>query len=478
LERANGGPVKFYSQIQQDITSFFREAERASPEDYKRLKIFIYGKIVSDAFLNRPIDRSEKIEDFSIYLDTHVVFSLMGYHEDSYNTSAKELTELAKGVGATLKIFSFTLEELRFKLKGYLNDYGFYSSYIPVRSIYYILKKKGVTKLDMMSILESLEEKVSALGITIDYSFIKDDLIDDGSDVLSQLMLYRPDSSVPLLKHDVASLLAIRKLRPSSGVYSWRKSRAIFLTSDSILTPFDLKYFSHTENRTFPEAVSQGDMASLFWLQGATNSDNVFLHNLFASHTRTAVIGTGLWEHFVEELKKGRESGRLLQADIDHIISLSETEVILREKKEGGIQEILSDENISKIKKVAEQKNRVIVENESLISSQADKFIAVNNAIIEESQKFWSKVFNWVGYFVILIAVTLLGWSVWEFGISAIANVIQICSMIVLLGLAVAYFTKKPFILTNWIINLRLRYEGGFIAESIQRKKEKYRLNS
>lgn len=475
LEKDNKKNDFAYTQARQDIAIFFADSEQSDPESFQRLKTFLYGKIIADAFLHKRFDTNAKIEKLAIYLDTNIVFSLMEFHEDSYNNPVKEIISLVKESGATVKVFSFTADEIKNKLRGYLSEYGFYSSAIRVGSIYSTLKRKGVSKLEVMSLIESLEEKLNKLNIIIDYTYDLENLIKDKEESLSKLSLYKPTNPINSIRHDIAALLAVRKMRRNKVSYLWEKSESIFLSADHQLTSYDFIEFGHKESGTFPEIVFRSDMASLLWLKGQSGSDNVFLHNLFASHMREKIINTNLWNKFTDELKKRRESGALTQGDIEKIISLAETEVILREKGEVGIKEILNDDNIKHIKDISEQKDINIAENEKIIIEQSEQLMKLSKEITVSCKIFWNKTINILVCLFVFTVFCLFAYSTYKLGLSFVSNIIQCLFMFVFLFAAYSVTTKKEFKFLGFLIDYRNKVENKFIFKSIEKRKKKYK---
>lgn len=465
-----------YTKEQQNVATFFSDAEKSNPNIFERLKTFLYGQIISKAFLSRQFDAAAKIEKLSIYLDTNVVFSLMGFHEDCDNIPTKEIINLIKECGISLKVFSFTVMELKKTLSAYLVDFGYYSSEIKVRSIFQVLKRKNVSKIDVISLLENLEERLSNLEIEVDYSFEVELLTNNQQEKLSKLGVYKTQSKPASIKHDLAALLGTMKLRTNKAKYQWEKSEAIFLTADRHLAQYDFIEHEHREQHTFPEVIFRSDLASLLWLKGKSGSDNVFLHNLFAIHMREKIISANLWGKFVNELKEKRKQGDLSQDDIDRIISLSETEILLRDKKEAGIDELLDDNRIQQIRKEILDKEKASIENESIIISQSEQIINISLKIEERCKIFWSRVINLFVFIVTLIFIILIIISLTIWGISLVANIIQVLTLIVILVAAYSVIKKEKFEPLGFLINYRLDIENRLVIKSIRRNKEKLGL--
>ncbi|MFZ3074088.1 MAG: hypothetical protein WA093_03100 [Minisyncoccales bacterium] len=456
------------------IVDYFSSIENSDPDNFERLKTVLYGSIISDAFLNKRLEKKAKINNLNIYLDTNIVFSLMGLHDDFYNIPAKEVVELIKDSGCSLKIFSFTKDEISKKLQGYINESGFYSSKIRVNSIYYTLKRLGYTKFDVISLISNIDQKIKELGIEIDYSFYQTELLKDENDQLAKLETYKINKNINSIKHDLAAILAIANIRKHNQIYLWEKARAIFLSNDAQLVSYDFCEFGHKTNSTFPEAVYRSVMAGLLWLKGRTGSDDVFMHNFFANYLREKVINTNLWQRFIDEVIKRKDSGIISQENIDEIISYGETERILREKGESGINEILDDYKIQQRQNETAEKDRKIAETDQIIKLQIEQNEHILNGITNECKTTWNTRINFSVWFIACIIIIFVIAIVIIFGISLIANILAFICLASIITIAISITQKKEFKFLSFLMDIRNDFENKKIIVCIENKKKIY----
>src|SRR3989344_683039 len=448
------------------IADYFTEAEKSDPVNFSRIKSILYGKIISIAFLNRRFDQKGKLEKLNIYLDTNIIFSLFGFHDDFYNDSAREVRNLIQESGCKLKVFSFTKDEIIYKLGGYLREYGYYSSKVRVNSIYYTLKNKGYSKVNIISFIDNIETKLNEIGVEIDYTFEIQDLLEGQENKITKLQFYKPHNSLPSVKYDLAVILAIQKIRNRKH-YSWEKSGAIFLTADKQLVAYDFEEHEHKTSFTIPEVIFRSDMASMFWLKGKTGSDNAFMHSFLTNYMRESIISTNLWNKFIDAIKHRINSGEISQEEIEEIISLSETEKILREKGEAGIAEILNDSHIQEIKEKSFKNDVSIKENEETINIQNAQLIKVGEGITKNSKKFWNRVINISSDIVLVILFIIIFFSIIKFGFPLIADVVQILGLAFIIICYISVRTKKEFKFLSFLINKRNDFESKMVTKSI-----------
>jgi len=457
------------------ILDYFIETEKSDPENFKRLKAILYGKIVSSVFLKRRFSNGSKIEKLDVYLDTNIVFSMLGFHEDFFNTSVQEVIDLIKKAGGNLKIFSFTKDEINAKLRGYLREFGYYSSSVAVSSIYYVLKRKQYSKLQIMSLIEKMEEKLLELGIDIDYSFTVDDLLQNNDDRLSGLSQFKSYSPTNSVRHDFAAICAIEKIR-GNAIFNWEKSKSIFLTGDWALTRFDFEK-NHKQDYTFPAVVFRSDMASMLWIKGQTGSDNVFVHNFLASYMRDKVISKKLWDKFIEEIKTRLSEGKISEADIEDIISYSETEKILLANGERGIHSLLDDRKINEKRRDIEKQISENKKNEEVVERQAEQLGKIMAGITSDCQSSWNKRIRNGIWLAVLALGILLTYASFRFGFQTIEGIVALLALLPIIAVAISLTTKKEFRLVESLMKYRNDFESKMVTKCIVEKKKDYGID-
>ena len=390
------------SELQAAIAEYFKFTEKNDQNNFEILKSILFGKIISSSFLLNNFDKNANFSGLNIFLDTNIVFSIMGFHEDFFNDPVNELIKILKKLKISLKIFSFTKEEIIFKLRGYLNSYSDYYSEIKVDSIYSVLKRKKYSKIAVIGIIENIEKVLKEKDIEIDYNYKAEDLLKDKDDYLQSLSKIKTLSSQFSIEHDLSAILAIRKMRGRISSHLFEKSRYAFLSADWLLASYDYSAFGHYNDHTFPEVIFRNELVSILWLKNQEGCDNILIQNFFSNFARKELISRPLWERFIKELKAQKDKGAITDEDIQTLISYEEVEKILRERGENGIKEILDEEKInikkkeslelatksvhdSKVIQIQEkeiiERGKKVIENEKIIEAQNDKFDKVIRAV-------------------------------------------------------------------------------------------------
>lgn len=468
--KRGGGMSKYF-------VDYFVLTEKQDPLNYERLKSILFGEIISKSILENRTNIDAKFKNLNVYLDTNIVFSLMGFHEEEFNQPTRELVDIIKSLGINLKVFNFTKDEIIKTLRGYLEQESYYSKYIKVDSIYHILKRNGYSKTDLLSVIENIEEKIKDLGIDIDYSYSIDLLLEKKAEQIEALQREKPDKHIESIKHDIAAILAIKKLRQGNTSSLIEKSREIFLSADIKLSIFNDQEFGHSKNKTIPEVVLRKQLTGILWLKKIRkNDDNVFVRNLLITQMNENRISSSLWDKFINELKKQKAKRNISDDDIDLIMSYEETGSILREKGEDGIQEIFNDERIGQ-KKVELQKMGIKQkENEDKIRKQEERLFNVAKNI-EKNCKI--KVSRLINFLIIISFITLAVLLVIFLYINLYLLSI---SLIVLIFISLELLLKKVFLpqnFSNWMpprckfSTMRINIENKIIQRCIIKNKRK-----
>jgi len=457
-------------KIQQKIADFFVQAENENPEDFEILKSILFGKVIAYSFLNfGNNDKTAKINNLKVYLDTNIIFSILGYHSESYNKSALEMITILKNAGIKLMIFEFTLNEVLYKLENYWQEYDNYSISIPVDSIYFTLKSKGYTKSEVVSLIEGFEDELLKFNIDIDYNFEIQDLLDnDVRNIFPKLNGRKINKPTVVVEHDAAAIIAIKKLRGNTKTRILEKSRYIFITADSILVNFNKNI---SRDSYIPEVVQGSYLTSIFWMRGVGDSGNIFAHDFLAQYSRHEMISRKLWEKFINQVRaiEARDHTRI---NLDEIISYKETEKILLEKGESGIKDIINDNNIKTKRQDISDKDKKIIEYETEIKKNHEKFKNITEKIENRCRIFWKKAVNIGIGLLSLITVALLIWIIYRYGLEKVGIIYGGIALIFFVGFfGVSLIFEKSINLLQEVVNLKRRLSSYLIKKCIKKKK-------
>lgn len=492
------------------IGSYFEEKDKNDPENYNRLKSIVYGQILSSILEKDRVDEKVKLKKLNIYFDSNIIFSLMGLHAEYYNTTAKEMVAVLKKFGFDLKIFNFTLDEVRTKLLLYPEKQDQYFQDIEVNSIYSRMKLERITEAELMTRVNNLEEELGGFGIKIDY-YTSVSLTEEDNAIALKLIQRKEEkrqwliTNPEIAKHDIAVIKAIRLLRGKSS-FRIEDSNSIFLTADTVLAKFDFDEFGHKERQTIPEVFFRGQMVNFLWLKNPEIADGLPIKTLLNSYVKTKIISQRLWETFRDELKKQFREGKLTEEDIAGLISLMETRNILRDietESKNYVKDIndkiingtliekarRTREEAEVLKKYKKETESVLrIRNDQLekanaeLKSQREKIDKINKKIGIDCAESMKKRINLLGAIMYIVFWGLVVWGAIKINLFSDWN--NLCIIITLLipVFATIFFLlsftfEKSITLTTVIIDWKKGILNDLTRKCIQKKKNKYGAN-
>lgn len=485
--------------------AYFNQAEREDPENFARLRSILLGKVISDLLLSSGVDKKASMKELNIYLDTNILLSLMGLHEDSTNKTAKDTLDLIEKLGLETKIFVFTKNELSGLLKGYINQSQNYSAYVAVDSIYARMKRKGYTAQNVTSIISDMDKFLKELGIKIDYNTTVEKVGGVRDKDFSDLSLLKEEKLFATIEHDCNAFRAIRFLRGESKntCFLFEKSKAIFVTLDFALLRF---VSQHHNNGNIPEMIAISSLTGILWLKDIELADKTYVKSFLESGIKVDIISNDVWINFIRKLNEKKQQGELSSDDISEMISWSETESILREKGEEGIDLLINENSIARMKEAnasqKREKNEMqqkILENDknyedirntnSMLLEKIERF---NKTVENECQehinkKFsqWLRVLSVAVILLFILSISSIFW-IWGFGFKAlhIAILVMFYAVWCVVEEARTMSQKIPEKIRSWMpsnmdfMKIRLEKQNSAIERCIAKKKRNLHMSN
>jgi hypothetical protein len=401
---------KFISEDSNIIGKYIIEKEQKDPDNFRRLKSVIYGHIVFMSLQVNKLETPPKLKSFHVYLDSNIIFSLIDLHDEQYNKSAKEMVEVLKKIFIGIRVFNFTLDEVKKKLSLYINKQSQYVPDIEVDSIYYKMKSKNIKETDVLLIINDLEDQLMKMGISVDYSFNLTKLISGKEDKIKKLFSKKEEKHKShrnrfTIEHDISAIEAVRSIRKVSSSRI-EKCRAVFLTADNVLSKFNAEDYDHIQTQTVPEVIFRSQLVNFLWLKNPGIAENLVIQDLLNGYIKTKLISQNLWDIFLEELKTRVASKTYTSEDVAILISLKETRNILsniqgspNDYSRKIKNEILDSKLIDNFKKQNKEKDllkkykkeaeEILEEKEGKLGEMNKIFSNINKNIEEKCSKFW-----------------------------------------------------------------------------------------
>ncbi len=334
------------------LADYFIEAQTNKPQHYPVLKELVHGSIISsilfvpeDTDINRI--KESKFSNCTVYLDSNIAFAVLGLTSRETNEPAQELMKLMSDLGINLKIFDFTVYQMRTIINAYRQMYDRYDPSIEVDTIHSHMQIAGWMPSDIPDYLYRLDDKFREKGVEVDYTRIQIDHEKPFNDKFEILKKYKTingssgestqSPSPASLNHDLVSIVKIREAR-KEYVYSIENSKALFLTSDVKLNLFDFKEYGHNDAHTVAEVILDRVFANILWLKNP-NID-LPLKSIIATHTKNLFVKRPVWDKFYHELKKAEQSGKITDDQVSLLFYDRDTSLQLKKFDDSDVSNI------------------------------------------------------------------------------------------------------------------------------------------
>ena len=328
------------------LIEYIKEAQKNKPDEYKELKEMIYGSIISSVLSSKDSSEITSLGNRGfkkslVFLDSNLIFSILGFHSPERNQSSLELLELLNKTGFKLQVFDFTLDEICRVINGYLQNKNKYPLGFDIDSIYSVLKKKGWNSSDVAEFINNIEETIEAKGVDV---YITDgiNLTDYSSPSNENLRSKISSNKIHDIRglstnHDLAAIDAIREIRKHS-VRKIEDVEAFFLTSDYVLQKIVLSGMNHNENGTVSEVILDRALANILWLKNPTT--DVPLDIIIATHSRNLFIDRKIWDRFYSILEKLKKDGKVNDSQIEILLYRNTINNLLKEYSGSDVNKV------------------------------------------------------------------------------------------------------------------------------------------
>ena len=285
---------------------------------YETLDELILGSLISLVFsFDMPSTiKDKKCVHCQVFLDTNILFSLIGVHFEEFSKPAKEMFGLLKKFGFEIKVFDFTVNEATRVLNKCRKERREYT--MKVNSICANLKKQKKSKEDIVLLITSIEDKISELGVKIETTSIDVENYTPQNDKTRSLMAkYKPLQPLVSQNHDIAAIEKIKKIRERER-RTLEDSKAIFLTSDGNLSKYNFIEMGHREAGTVCEVLLDRFITSILWLKHPDLK--LSLETLIATCYRDVFINVRIWERFYDHAHELKQNEVISDKDISALL--------------------------------------------------------------------------------------------------------------------------------------------------------------
>lgn len=389
LAAADGEPLPKPSRqsrrTRHVVAAFVAHLDEADTEGFGCLETVAKGYILSSVLFYPDLGRVEShFEELDVLCDTPFLLRAIGYNEDGYRIQCVELLELLRELGANLKCFHHTREEvagvLEMQARRLRSGNGQGEA-----SPYYTTKAMTFTEVEEMII--GLNETLRALGIEVvdtpEWTMKPDELALE--EAISKKINYLRERA---REKDVASLAAIARLRNLRRMDTFEKAKAIFVTTNTTLARASSQYFKDIESRGgIPLCMPVELMTRLAWVKKPLAKPELPRNLVIASAYAALNPPPALWHEYQREIARRREQGTVSEAEYYFLRSSREAREALMDETfgdeaaftTGTVDELLAHAKAS-IQAEADERAREALEGQ---------IAAENRAVAEQTRREW-----------------------------------------------------------------------------------------
>lgn len=456
------------------IAKYIIHIEKNEPDLFEIFQNIFFGRLYLTLMKTRTeVDAKAKFDNLLVILDTNVLLSLLGLHDDSLGQTANELLNILKlyQESITVVALDITIEECLTVLHAHAHDQTEYANHIKVDSDAYRLRLKQIDKRDLNLLIENFDEKVESLGISIVTANKPDSekLQDTSSDIARISTINQQEKNANALKHDASVMENIKMHRKGIRSALLEKSKAVFVTQDKTLVSYAREV--NLKNHKFLLAIRPVDIMSLLWVKSlGSNKHNVsgnFLRHAVMGYARERLIDSSLWDNFVQKMEEAKKKGTISESDINIILASDETERLLATNNKKVVNSIVNQEYIDRLR--AEHNNlrltntmraTKIKELDNLLATttkQSDAEKAHNLNILGRFKYISHSISNiivvTIGVILTLLSALILHFLLNKLGLEALVSWIAVALYI--LSIAVTTIFGKELKFTKILLSTR-----------------------
>lgn len=292
------------------ISAFVRHLYDNDPEGFNYLDTIVKGHMLANTLIFPDLTHvGRRFNRTSVYFDTALMLRVLGYEGEASQAPCKELVGLLYPLGASIRCFSHTRQEIYNVLYACMHMLSFTKAEVPTGRTFRHLSDIGYKQSDVELELAKLDKKIEALGIKIvdkpEYSesFQIDEIALE--EALEEEVKYGPER-IKAREHDVQCLSAIYRLRKGRDYSEIEDCGALFVTCNNSLSRSSWKFFrkqGYTSEEAAPIAMTDYAFTTILWLKKPMAAPNLPQKYIIADSYAAMEPSDHLWREYLAEIE-------------------------------------------------------------------------------------------------------------------------------------------------------------------------------
>ena len=263
------------------FSEYVRQLEKTNPSLFQFVVKIAQGSLIKTAITSENLQH-DVLKNKVFYLDTKIIFRLLGYYGDYYQTEYTSLLDTLKRHGATVCISFYVKNEIESILRGcirYIDSADY--QYEKASDVLRYFRSLKMSKLDIETLVTTFDDKLKdEFGITID----NDNLITPAhashyedyitlKKILTSKYKYVNDEFSYVYDHgietDVKSVLSAYMKRGNNEITLIKNAPLFFVTTNATLIKSTMQYHNDTYGKTLSPIISDTFLGVILY-----NNDN------------------------------------------------------------------------------------------------------------------------------------------------------------------------------------------------------------
>lgn len=291
------------------IHAFVKYTYDSDPEGFKYLDAIVKGHMLSNALIFPDLGKLQRrFRRTSVYCDTAFLLRTLGYEGPSRQAPCRELRDLLYEVGANIRCFRHTRDEIYNILYACKVALGPSDTQKPYGPAFHYFFESGFGPADLELEMATLDKKIERLGIRIveKPEYVEKYQIDESrlDKVLDAELKYWPDRDKARM-HDVDCLSAIYRLRKGQSSYSIEECNSIFVTPNSTLCRVSAEFFvkeGYIREGSVSMAITDYALTNVLWLKKPMAAPNLPQKYIIAECYAAMEPGEHLWRKYLDKI--------------------------------------------------------------------------------------------------------------------------------------------------------------------------------
>jgi len=318
-------PTTNPTNSQLTVNEFVVEINEKDPEMFSFLETVTKGHMIATALFLPDISKtSQKFHDLTVFLDTKILLTALGFEGKGAKEYSTELLNLLYESNITLSCFDITLDEVKGILTAAQHFLRNPREVSRPFLVYENFLESGFTPSDVDLIIVNLELTLKRLRIfTKERPAYSAHLGLDERRLQQLLQVEMPDQHNEAQRHDMSCLTAIHRLRNGRVSTNIETCKYLFITPNNKLAKASSIFFNeHYGQSNIPLCINDHTLATLAWVKHPELDNGLQRTRLISTAYAAIQPSPQLWKQYLKEIERLKAAGNLSDNDY-HLLRFS-----------------------------------------------------------------------------------------------------------------------------------------------------------